>query len=31
LVAREARCTVLEKLGRRDLLDREARELYGDW
>jgi hypothetical protein len=29
LVAREARCTVLEKLGRKGLLDREARELYG--
>jgi len=30
LVAREARCSVLEKMGRRDALEREARELYRD-
>jgi len=30
LVAREARCSVLEEMGRRDVLERAARELYGD-
>jgi signal transduction histidine kinase len=30
LVAREARCSVLEETGRRDILEREARELYRD-
>jgi signal transduction histidine kinase len=30
LVAREARCSALEEMGRRDVLEREARELYRD-
>ena len=30
LVAREARCSVLEEMGRRHVLERAARELYGD-
>jgi signal transduction histidine kinase len=30
LVAREARCTVLERMGRRDELEREAQSLYRD-